>query len=89
MERNYYLRSQTTDEKVFQTNPPINKDEVKEEIITHLANNPEDTLEWCVINKDPKYVGDDILGFYEINKKSGKPSKVITKGNKEFYKPLV
>lgn len=35
-----------------------------------------------------KYYGNEVVDIYENNSKTREPSKVITKGNKTFYKTL-
>ena len=55
-----------------------------------LTENPTDTLEHCkdYSKKDlKKYVGYEIINFYE-NNKVGVPSLVFIRGGKEYYKPL-
>lgn len=66
----------------------FNKEDIKKEIIEHLQKFPEDMLQFEKISNDKKYVGNDILGFYEVNQKNKKVSKVVTKGNRDFYVPL-
>lgn len=55
--------------------------EVKQLIIDHLTENPHDCVEHTIKNT--------VVDFYEVNPKSGKPSKVILKDSRYFYKPLV
>jgi len=64
---------------------------IKEEIISHLKEYPNDTVEHCKeYSKEDikKYYGYEILSFYRCNK-SGIPSKVILKGDKEYTRPLL
>jgi len=69
----------------------FNKEAIKKAIIGHLQQNPNDTVEHC---KDfnasdiRKYYGHEILNLYEVNKRNGKVSKVITKGNKTAYSSI-
>jgi len=68
----------------------FNPNEIKEGIIKHLQQYPNDVVEHCKeYNKQDaqKYYGFNILNYYQ-NNKQGKPCTVITKGSKEFLKPL-
>jgi hypothetical protein len=70
----------------------FNKDNIREQIITHLKENPTDTIELCkeFSKKDiRKYYGSEILNFYEVNPKNNIPSLVIMKGDKQYYKALI
>jgi hypothetical protein len=60
-------------------------------IVTHLTTNPTDTLEHCKeCSKSDlrRFLGNEILSFYEVNPKNGKISKVITRNNKDVYLSL-
>ena len=66
--------------------------ELKAAIIKHLKENPKDSVDHCkdFDKKDQrKYYGHELINSYENNPKSGKPSKLIYKGDKTFYKSLV
>jgi hypothetical protein len=67
----------------------FDKEEIKTEIINHLKEHKTDVLEFCkeFSKKDLKrYVGYNIIDFYQNNKEV--PSKVVLRGNKEYFKPL-
>jgi hypothetical protein len=69
----------------------FNKAEIKTAIVDHLKAHPSDTLEHCKEYSEKeikKYYGVEIINFYAVNPKSGQPSLVITKGDREYYKPL-
>jgi hypothetical protein len=85
----YYLYSVDEDKKILTLNKEekFDKDMIRYRIIHHLNENPNDCLEWCKVDNNKDTVGDDIIDFYEMNKK-GYPSKVILKGNRTFYKKL-
>ena len=64
---------------------------IKKAIIEHLQKCPCDTIEHVKeYSKEDikKYYGYEIINFYEVNKKNGLPSLVITKGCKTFYRKL-
>ena len=64
---------------------------IKKAIIEHLQKCPCDTIEHVKeYSKEDikKYYGYEIINFYEVNKKYGLPSLVITKGCKTFYRKL-
>lgn len=64
----------------------FNKEDIKAAIIEHLTNFPDDVLEHC--KEYPKgEIGQEIINFYQMNK--GVPSKVVMKGDREYYKKLV
>lgn len=75
----YRLISQDTDETVFEYEI-FNKEKMIEDIKSYISNNKKDVLEF--------YINDDLVDFYGINPKNDKVSLIITKGNKEYYKPL-
>ena len=63
---------------------------IKNAIVKHLENNPTDVIEHCrEYSKEDmkKYYGNEILNFYQMNKKN-KPAKVVFKGNKEYLQEL-
>ena len=70
----------------------FDKVQIKQTIIKHLNENKADTLELCreYDKKDIKrYYGTQILQFFEVNKKNGKPSLCIQRGGKTCYKALM
>ena len=70
----------------------FDKVQIKQAIIKHLNENKADTLELCreYDKKDiKKYYGNEILQFFEVNKKNGKPSLCIQRGGKTYYKALI
>ena len=67
------------------------KAQIKQTIVKHLTENKTDTLELCreYSKKDiKKYYGNEILQFFEVNKKNGKPSICVLRGAKTYYKAL-
>lgn len=67
--------------------------EIKNAIIKHLNENPTDTIEhckeWSEVNAYKNNVGSEILNFYSMNPKNNKPSLIIMRGDKEYFKSLV
>lgn len=66
--------------------------ELKAAIIKQLIEHPKDSVDHCKdFNKADarKYYGHELINSYEINPNNGKPSKLIYKGDKTFYKSLV
>ena len=69
----------------------FDKEEIKKEIVRHLQENKTDVLELCreYSKKDVKrYYGNEIISFYQSNPKTNEPSKVVLRGNKEYFKTL-
>lgn len=69
----------------------FNKEDIKEQIISHLKEFPSDTLEHCkeYSKSDIKrFYGNEILSFYEVNPKNGKVSKVVQRGGKNYFKQI-
>ncbi len=69
----------------------FDKEEIQEAIIRHLEAFPTDTVEHCKSfpsNDLRQFQGSEIINFYEVNPKTNKVCKVITKGNKEYFKEL-
>jgi hypothetical protein len=63
---------------------------IKEAIVQHLKDNPDDTVEHCkeYDNRElKKYAGYKIINFYTTA--NCRPCKIILKGNKEYLKPLI
>jgi hypothetical protein len=68
----------------------FDKESIKTEIINHLKEHKTDVLEHCrefskIDNEE--YYGNEIINFYQ-NNKNGVPCSVLTKNNKEYFKPL-
>jgi hypothetical protein len=83
----YYLESEISEKRIVEF-PEFNRIAIKKAIIYYLENNPTDTVYYYKVSNDDEYVGDDILGFYAVNPKNGKPSKLIFNGEKTYYKSL-
>jgi hypothetical protein len=69
----------------------FDKDAIKAEIVKYLTANPNEELtheKELNPSDKKKYVGNEIINFYKCNK-SGIPSKIISKGTKEYYQPLI
>jgi len=85
---NYLLFSQDQDQPI-KWFTKFDKEAIKIEIINHLKEHKTDVLELCkeYSKTDLKnYVGYNIISFYQNNKEV--PSKVVIRGNKEYFKPL-
>jgi hypothetical protein len=70
-----------------------NKEDIRNEIKEHLTKYPTDTLEHCrEYNKKSEPVkgqyGTEIINFYAVNPKNNKPSLIVTRNNKEYYKSI-
>lgn len=86
----YHLISINQD-KIILTLQEFDPKILKEEIIKHLKQNPTDTIQYCkdlTEEEAKKFTGYNNIDFYEVNPKNNKVSKVITKGNKEFFKNI-
>lgn len=86
----HYLTSWNSDTDI-QTFEVFDSELIKKAIIEWLTANPIDTLEHSkdlTPEEKKKYVGRNILDFYAVNPKSNKVSKIITKGEKEYYLSL-
>lgn len=59
----------------------FNADAIKAEIVKYLIANPAGSLTHEKEHADKKYAGYEILNWYEVNKKNGKPSKVCFNGS--------
>ena len=88
--REFYLFSTDQDKKIFEVKveagEKLDKESVEVALKAHLRANPDDTLEWTKVCNDTKFVGDDILSFYEMHKEN--VCKLILKGGKTFYKKI-
>jgi hypothetical protein len=63
---------------------------IKQAIVEHLKADPTDTIEHCKeYNRSDarRFYGHEIISFYACDR-FGKPCKVITKGDKNYFKPL-
>ena len=88
--RTYSLYSQNQ-EMIVKWFDKFDKEEIKKEIVRHLQENKTDVLELCreYSKKDVKrYYGNEIISFYQNNPKTNEPSKVVLRGNKEYFKTL-
>lgn len=65
----------------------FDKNVLKGTILNRLKTHPSDTLTHEKEILDKKYVGNDILGFYQ-NDGSQRPCRLIIKGHREYLKPL-
>lgn len=84
----YYLESLDTN-KTIATFEVFNKEAIKAAIVTHLANNPLEFIEYSKDYKQPtKYAGTEHLGLFANNPLNNQPCKVIIKGEREYWKPL-
>ena len=68
------------------------KEAILKAIVTHLTINPTDTLEHCkeYSKSDVKHnYGNEIINFYEVNKKTGRVCRVVTNSvGKESYREV-
>lgn len=87
----YYLYSENLKD-YFLTLEVFDEKTIKEAIINQLITDKTDMIlqekDYEGIKKK-KYYGKKIIDIFEINPKSGEPSKVITKGAKNYYISLV
>jgi len=69
----------------------FDKSAIKQAIVNHLTKHPTDTVEHCkeYSKADIKrFYGSEIINLYEVNPKNNKPSLVIYKGTKQYFKTL-
>lgn len=83
----YYLESENSGNRIVDFSV-FNRIAITKAIVYYLDNNPTDTVYYYKVSTDTDFVGDDLIDFYAINPANGKPSKLIFKGNKTFYKTL-
>jgi hypothetical protein len=85
----YYLESEISEKRIVEFKV-FNRVAILKAIVYYLQNNPTDTVYYYkeCNNIDNDFVGDDLIAFYAVNPKNGKPSKLIFKGEKTFYKSL-
>lgn len=81
----HYLDGEKGNFATFET---FDKDKIKEAIIKRLTEVPDDLVIHYKDCEDKKQVA-DLVDMYEVNPKNGKPSLIIQKGNRSFYKPLI
>ena len=83
----YYLLSEGMSVRTAEFSE-FSEPEIKKAIISHLTKNPNDLLE--LVKKDGnKNRFDTVISLYEVNPKNGKPSLIVTKGCKTYYKSLI
>jgi len=66
----------------------FNKDDIKKSIKAHLTEYPNDVLELCKDcpkNNINRFMGYQIIDFYQVNPKNAKPSKVYVRGNAQCF----
>jgi len=84
----HYLYSQDADTRIVEFEK-FDRDAIKTNILVHLLKEPTDVIEHLKeVYKDSFGVGVEIINFYGINPKTNQPSRIITKGNKDYYQPL-
>lgn len=83
----YYLQSQNTNE-IIKRFDLFDKEAIRTAIIDHLKKNSTDTVEYYKESKDKRFVGNDLLDFYEVNPKSKEVSKCILKGAKTYFRSI-
>lgn len=76
--KKYEVEVLDTEEVIFKYD--TYSDQIKKDIINYLKENPTHELEYRI--------NDDIVDHYKFNPKSGNVVKVITKGDKEYYKNI-
>lgn len=92
MKKNNYLLFNQENDIVIQYFDCFDLVEIKKVIIDYLTKNPDDTVELCKVpsgNNIRKYYGYEILSYFSVNKKNGKISKLILKGDREYFSSIV
>ena len=92
MKKNNYLLFSQENDIVIQYFDCFDLVEIKKVIIDYLTKNPDDTVELCKVpsgNDIRKYYGYEILSYFSVNKKNGKISKLILKGDREYFSSIV
>ena len=92
MKKNNYLLFSQDNDIVIQYFDCFDLVEIKKVIIDYLTKNPDDTVELCKVpsgNDIRKFYGYEILSYFSVNKKNGKISKLILKGDTEYFKSIV
>ena len=82
----HYLQS---DHGTFYQSERFDPVEMIAKIVEQLQRNPSDLVTHCKDHTNPKFAGLKIVDIYEVNPKTGHPSKAIAKGNRVVYVPLV
>ena len=84
----HYLSGEICHIATFET---FDKDAIRNAIISHLNANSGDIVEhskdWGTAKDKTNFP--QSVNFYEVNPKNGKPSLIIQKENKTFYKSLI
>lgn len=92
MKKNNYLLFSQENDIVIQYFDCFDLVEIKKVIIDYLTKNPDDTVELCKVpsgNDIRKFYGYEILSYFSVNKKNGKISKLILKGDREYFSSIV
>lgn len=92
MKKNNYLLFSQENDIVIQYFDCFDLVEIKKVIIDYLSKNPDDTVELCKVpsgNDIRKFYGYEILSYFSVNKKNGKISKLILKGDREYFSSIV
>ena len=92
MKKNEYLLFSQENDIAIQYFVGFDLVEIKKVIIDYLTKNPDDTVELCKVpsgNDIRKYYGYEILSYFSVNKKNGKISKLILKGDREYFSSIV
>lgn len=92
MKKNEYLLFSQENDIAIQYFVGFDLVEIKKVIIDYLTKNPDDTVELCKVpsgNDKRKYYGYEILSYFSVNKKNGKISKIILKGDREYFSSIV
>ena len=87
MAKKHLLFSQDND-NVIKWFDKFDKESIKSTIVEHLTQNPNDVLEHCKeYSKSDlrKWAGFEIINFYGVNPETKEISKILTKGNKDYY----
>lgn len=85
----YYLDGE---KGTFKTFDYFDRELIRSAILEHLKSNPDSIVEFSRgydDEKDNKKYFPKVIDIYEVNPRSGKPSLIIQKGNKTFYKSLI
>lgn len=85
----HYLKDENDD--IIDEFETYDKESIKKAIISFLKENPkqEVTHEKELIGDErEEHYGNQIINFYRVNPNNGEVSKVVTKGDKEYYVSL-
>lgn len=87
----YSLLSQNTEQTIAEFSV-CDKRAIRNAIVAHLTANSTDVLEYRKdFNEEEKsrYAGSSkIIDFYQVNPKNGKISRVIVRGEREFFQSI-